>query len=151
MNLYSKSCSSEFLILTVILEKTNTVVHITKPRTAHWVLFFNYLIYHSGVGIGEMIYSIRVLLFMQCLQGVFKALFLTKSKCPGILEVGFLANHLQPWALCYIKLTLQSAYSTCLTITFCFFCNISGMQSTWKKIFLKFTFVIKHSKHWKKL
>lgn len=134
MVLYSKSYSSEFFILTVILEKTNTVVHITKPKAAHWVLFFNSLIYHSGVGTGEMIYSVGVLLFIQCLQGVVKALFLTKSKCPGILEVGFFANHLQPWALCYIKLTLQSAYSTRLTIAFCFFCNISGMQSAWKKI-----------------
>lgn len=73
--------------------------------------------------------SIGVLSFTHCFQGVSEALFTTKSKCPGVPEVGLFANHLQPRALCYIKLTLQLAHPACISVTFCFFCNISGMQS----------------------
>lgn len=115
------------------------MILLLKPQNPNWIPSTTSLILicHSGISIKEIIDSIGVLLLMHCLQGIFKALLITESECSGVLEAGFSTNHLQSWALCYIKLTLQLTYSTCISITFCFFCNISGMQIVWIYIYLK--------------
>lgn len=45
---------------------------------------------------------------------------------PGVPETGLPANHQQPRTLCHTEPALQSAHTTCLAVTVCVLCNLTG-------------------------